>query len=199
MKSLLFLLLLPIFSVFGQDRFEVENIGFSIQVPKGWTISEEKEVLENIKKFDFNTKQLNELIVSDRGGLNLVTYTKYNPKKYAGIIPTIKIRVLNTNAKNIEDLLKSVEMSNVEAEKVLDDFTFAKKPSVVKISKNDAISFSVNFKLKNANNEYKINSDSYYILRKGYYISINFIEQLGKEDNSELFKTLVESIILRNQ
>ncbi|MNV90240.1 hypothetical protein D3C71_1846100 [compost metagenome] len=128
-----------------------------------------------------------------------MTYTKYNPKKYAGIIPTIKIRVLNTNAKNIEDLLKSVEMSNVEAEKVLDDFTFAKKPSVVKISKTDAISFSVNFKLKNANNEYKINSDSYYILRKGYYISINFIEQLGKEDNSELFKTLVESIILRNQ
>lgn len=198
MKSLLFLLLLPIFSVFGQDRFEVKNINFSIQVPHGWTVLEEKEVLENVKKFDFKTKQLNELISSDRDGLNLVTYTKYNPKTYAGIIPTVKIRILKTNAKNIESFLKSVEMSNAEAKKVLDNFTFSKKPSVVKVSKNEAVSFSVNFKLKKGSNEYKINSDSYYILRKGYYISINFIEQLGKEDNSELFKTLIESIISGN-
>jgi len=198
MKSLLFLLLLPIFSVFGQDRFEVKNINFSIQVPQDWTVLEEEEVLENVKKFDFKTRQLNELISSHGDGLNLVTYTKYNPKAYAGIIPTVKIRLLKTNAKNIGSFLKSIEMSNNEAKKVFGDFTFIKKPSVVKVSKDDAVSFSVNFKLKKGNNEYKINSDSYYILRKGYYISINFIEQLGKEDNSELFKTLIQSIVSGN-
>ncbi|THD30365.1 MAG: hypothetical protein DI588_16510 [Flavobacterium johnsoniae] len=198
MKSLLFLFLFPFFSVFGQERFEVKNINFSVQVPESWTILEEKEILENVKKFDFNTKQLKELISSDSDGVNLVTYTKYNPKTYAGIIPTIKIRMVKTNAKNIGSFLKSIEMSNTEAEKVFGSFTFTKKPSVVKVSKDNAVSFAVNFKLKKGSNEYKINSDSYYILRKGYYISINFIEQLGKEDNSELFKTLIGSIISGN-
>ncbi|WP_306567074.1 hypothetical protein [Flavobacterium lindanitolerans] len=198
MKSLLFLFLFPFFSVFGQERFEVKNINFSVQVPESWTILEGKEILENVKKFDFNTKQLKELISSDSDGVNLVTYTKYNPKTYTGIIPTIKIRMVKTNAKNIGSFLKSIEMSNTEAEKVFGNFTFTKKPSVVKVSKDNAVSFAVNFKLKKGSNEYKINSDSYYILRKGYYISINFIEQLGKEDNSELFKTLIGSIISGN-
>lgn len=196
MKALLLFLLFPIVTVYSQERFEVKNIGFSIQAPKDWEIAEEKDVLKNIEKFDFSKKQLNDLILTD--GLNLVTYTKYNPKKYAGIIPTIKIRVLKTNAKNIESLLKSVEMSNEEAKKMLIDFTFSKAPTVTKISNSDAVAFSVNFKLKNAGKEYKINSDSFYILRKGYYISINFIEQSDKEDNSKLFEMLAESIILEN-
>ncbi|MBC8643326.1 hypothetical protein [Flavobacterium lindanitolerans] len=76
MKSLLFLFLFPFFSVFGQERFEVKNINFSVQVPESWTILEGKEILENVKKFDFNTKQLKELISSDSDGVNLVTYTK---------------------------------------------------------------------------------------------------------------------------
>lgn len=197
MRTLLLFLLFPLVSIYSQERFEVKNIGFSIQEPKDWEIVEEQDILENIKKFDFNNKQLNDLISS--GGLNLVTFTKYNPKKYSGIIPTIKIRVLKTNAKNSEDLLKSIELSNAEAKKVLDDFAFSKKPTVIKISNNDAVAFSVNFKLKKNEKEYKINSDSFYILRKGYYISINFIEQLGKEDNSKLFEILTESIILENQ
>lgn len=196
MKTLLLLLVFPLIAVYSQERFEVKNIGFSIDTPKDWETAEEQDVLENIKKFDFSKKQLNDLISND--GLNLVTYTKYNSKKHAGIIPTIKIRVLKTNAKNIESLLKSVEMSNEEAKKMLIDFMFSKTPTATKISDNDAIAFSVNFKLKNAGKEYKINSDSYYILRKGYFISINFIEQLGKEDNSKLFEMLAASIILKD-
>lgn len=198
MRSLLLFLLFPLVTVKSQERFEVKNLGFSILTPQNWLKMEDKEGLENIKKYDFTKKQLDELILSDREGISLVSFSKYDPKKYAGIIPTIKIRLLKTNSKSIQSLLKSVEMSNEETKKVLEDFKFSRKPSIIRISNNDAVSFSVSFKLKNAGNEYIINSESYYILKSGYYISINFIEQPDKEDNSKLFETLAESIILEN-
>lgn len=54
------------------------------------------------------------------------------------------------------------------------------------------------FLLKNQGKEYEIKSNSYYILRKGYYISLNFIEEVGKENNNSLFEKLIQSIKLTN-
>ena len=48
--------------------------------------------------------------------------------------------------------------------------------------------------LDNNGKEYEIVSHSYYILLKGYFISLNFIEQVGKEENSKLFDEIFQSI-----
>lgn len=196
MRVLLFLLLLPILNAFSQERFEIKNIGFAMEAPENWLKIANTEVLNNLENYDFSEKQLNDFIKSNNSSLSFVTFTKHNPKVYAGIIPTIKVRALITESKNIQDFLKSVEKSNSEAKKTLEDFVFIEKPSAVKISNKDAIKFSVKFKLKNSGKEYEIVSRSYYFLRGGYYISLNFIEEFGKEDNTELFDKLIKSIII---
>jgi hypothetical protein len=192
--TLLFVLLSNTF--YSQERLEIKRIGFSIGIPKKWLSQDNTEVLNNLNNYDFTDKQINNLLKADNASVNLATYVKYDPKTYAGIIPTIKIRTRENKTTNLEDFLNEVQNSNIEAKKSLDDFRFIENPTIVELSKEKVVKFSVQFVLKNNNKTHIINSTSYYIPKNGYYISINFIEEYGKENNHELFEALIEGVSL---
>jgi hypothetical protein len=178
----------------SQEKFEIKGLGFSMDAPKDWIEMKNEEVLKNLDKYDLTTQQLKELLASNNSAASLATYTKYDPKKHAGIIPTIKINTRETDSKTIESFLKAVEGSTKEAMKTLENFRFTENPTAVKISNKDALKFTVRFTMKNGDRQYEIVSHSYYILLKGYFISLNFIEQSGKEDNGKLFDEVFQSI-----
>lgn len=184
------------FNSYCQEKLELKKLGFSMDLPKDWISINEDEIIKNLNKYDFTDKQLNELLKSNNSAVNISSYTKYDPKKHKGIIPTIKIRTISNPTKNSADFLKYVEASNESAKKALDNFRFVEKPSIIKISNQDVVKFSVKFSLKNAGAIYEIISNSYYIPKKGYYISLNFIEQMGKENNEQFFEKLIKSIQL---
>lgn len=165
-----------------------------MQPPKGWYEMKNEETLKNLEQFDLTDEQLEELLKTNTK--QLVTYTKYDPKKVAGIIPTIKVRTMETQNKTIESFVKAVAFSTEDAMKMLDNFRFTEKPVAVKVSGKDAVKFAVQFKMKNSGKEYEIISHSYYILLKGYFISLNFIEETGKEENTKLFEEIFQSIQL---
>jgi prolyl-tRNA synthetase len=178
----------------AQKRFEIKGFGFSMDAPKDWIEMKNDEVLKNLDKYDLTEEQLEELLASNNSAASLATYTKYNPKKYAGIIPTIKINTRETDSKTIESFRKAVESSTKEGMKTLENFRFTENPTAVKISNKDALKFTVQFTMRNGDKQYEIVSHSYYILLKGYFISLNFIEQAGKEDNGKLFDEVFQSI-----
>lgn len=198
------LILLPILFFFGivnsysQERLEIKKLGFSMDVPKSWISLNNDEILKNLDNFDFTDEQLEELLKSNNSSFNISTYTKYDPKKYNGIIPTIKIRTILNQTKDSKEFLKFVQDSNESAKKTYTNFRFIDNPSIVQISNKDVVKFSVQFLLKNQGKDYEIKSNSYYILRKGYYISLNFIEEVGKENNNSFFEKLIQSIKLTN-
>jgi hypothetical protein len=200
MKNILIVLLLTLSAVngFGQKRFEAKKLGFSIAVPKDWIAVENSDIVKNLNNYDFTQEQLDELLKSNNASVNLATFTKYDSKKVSGIIPTVKIRTNKNQTKSTADFLKFVESSSESAKKSLTNFRFIDNPSIIKISNSDVIKFSAQFSLKNGAIDYEIISNSYYIPKNGYYISVNFIEQVGKEDNSLLFDELVKSMILTN-
>lgn len=193
-KIILICAILSVFQAISQEKLEVQRFGFSIHAPKGWIEMKDEDILKNLNKFDLTDDQLEELLKSNHGAISLVTYSKYDPKKYAGIIPTIKIRAQQNPNSSIENFLKSVESSTEDAMKTLENFKFSEKPVAVKISNKNAVKFAVQFTMKSGGKEYEIVSHSYYILIKDYFISLNFIEQVGKEDNSKLFDELFQSI-----
>lgn len=194
--TLLFVLLSS--TIYCQERLDIKRIGFSIGIPKKWLSQNNTEVLNNLNNYDFTDKQISNLLISDGSSVSLATYVKYDPKTYPGIIPTIKIRTRENKTASLDDFLKQVQNSNIEAQKSLDDFRFIENPRIVELSKQKVVQFSVQFVLKNNNKPHIINSTSYYIPKNGYYISINFIEEYGKENNSELFEALIEGISLTN-
>ena len=178
------------------QRLELKSIGFSMDIPKDWISNNDEDIIKNLNEYDFTDKQLSELLKSNESGVNVATYTKYDSKKYAGIIPTIKIRTLSNPTTSNNEFLKFVVNTNENVKKALDDFRFVVKPSIIKISNQEVVKFSVKFSLKNAGNQYDIVSNSYYIPKDGYFISLNFIEQVGKEDNQKIFEELIRSIKL---
>jgi hypothetical protein len=200
MKSnlLVVLFFFGVLNFYAQDRLEIKKLGFSMDVPKNWISINNDEILKNLDNFDFTDKQLEDLLKFNNSSFNISTYTKYDVKKYNGIIPTIKIRTILNQSKNSKDFLKFVQDSNESAKETYTNFRFIDNPTIVRISNNDIIKFSVQFLLKNHGKEYEIKSNSYYILRKGYYISLNFIEEVGKENNNSLFEKLIQSIKLTN-
>lgn len=184
------------FSFQAQDKFEVKEIGFSMKVPLDWIEVKNKEVLDNFDNFDFTEEQKRKLLSSSNSANELVTYYKYHPSKFNGIIPTIKIRTRNVNSKSIAEFLKVIEASNNEVSKTLKNFEYHKKPEVITVSDKQVVSFSVKFLLNHNGKESSVVSKSYYVLKNGYYISINFIEELYKENNDVLFNELVGTIHL---
>lgn len=199
MKSKLFAVIFffGVLNFYAQDRLEIKKLGFSMEIPSNWISVNNDEILKNLDNYDLSDKQLEELLKSNNSSFNISTYTKYDSKKYNGIIPTIKIRTILNNSSNSAEFLKFVQNSNESAKKALTNFRFIESPVIAQISNNDVVKFSVQFTLINQGKQYEIKSNSYYILRKGYYISLNFIEEIGKEDNSVLFEKLINSIELK--
>jgi hypothetical protein len=115
-------------------------MGFSMNSPEGWYEMKNEEILKNLEEYDLTDEQLQELLKTN--SKQLVTYTKYNPKKVAGIIPTIKVRTMVTQSKTIESFKKETELSTKDAMKVLDNFRFIEKPIAVKVSGKDALKFA---------------------------------------------------------
>lgn len=182
----------------SQEKFEVSEIGFSINVPKGWLKIENNEVLENLKSFDFTKTQLEEMLASNNSSYDLVTYVKYHPSKYKGLIPTIKIRTRNVESKSIEEFLKVIEVANLETRKTLNNFEYINEPELYNISGINVVKFSSRFSLINDSIQYTAISYSYYILKSGYYISVNFIEDYKINANMKLYAKLAKSISLDN-
>jgi hypothetical protein len=174
----------------------VKEIGFSMKIPVDWLEMKNNEVLDNLDNFEFTEKQKRNLLSSNNSANELVTYYKYHPSKFNGIIPTIKIRTRNVNSKTIAEFLKVIEASNNEVSKTFKNFEYQTKPEVITISGKEVVSFSVKFVLSHNGKESSVVSKSYYILKNGYYISINFIEELNKEKNDFLFNELLDSIKL---
>ncbi len=193
MKKILILCTFMCFNqVISQEKFEIKKIGFSMNSPNGWHVMKDEETLKNLEQYDLTDEQLDVLLKTNTK--QLVTYTKYDPKKVAGIIPTIKVRTMETRSKTIESFAKEVQLSTEDALKIFEDFMFTQQPIVVNVSGKKAIKFDVQFTMKNNGKEYEIVSHSFYILFKGYFISLNFIEQVGNDENSKLFDEIFQSV-----
>ncbi|WP_026725181.1 hypothetical protein [Flavobacterium sasangense] len=180
------------FQVISQEKFEIKKIGFSMNSPQGWHVIKDEEALKNLEQYDLTDEQLDLLLKTNTK--QLITYSKYDPKRVVGIIPTIKVRTMETKSNSIESFIKEVQSSTEDALKIFEDFRFTQQPIPINVSGKKAVKFDVQFTMKNNGKEYKIVSHSYYILLKGYFISLNFIEEVGKEENSKLFDEIFQSI-----
>jgi hypothetical protein len=180
------------FQVISQEKFEIKKIGFSMNSPHGWHVIKDEEALKNLEQYDLTDEQLDLLLKTNTK--QLITYSKYDPKRVVGIIPTIKVRTMQTKSNSIESFIKEVQSSTEVALKIFEDFRFTQQPIPINVSGKKAVKFDVQFTMKNNEKEYEIVSHSYYILLKGYFISLNFIEQVGKEENSKLFDEIFQSI-----
>lgn len=178
----------------AQEKFELKKIGFSVQPPKGWLSKKNDALLEKLNNPDLTDKELDELIKSDGTTLSFASYAKYPQEKYKGIVPSINIRTRQARYASDAEFLQLISKMASQAKSSVDNFRFIENPSLVSVSGKKAVKISVDFVLKINGKNQKITSHSYYILRDGYYILVNFLEEAGKENNGKLFFDMINSI-----
>jgi hypothetical protein len=182
-------------SIFSQEKFSNKQYGFSIDKPIGWIEADNKELLRNLDKFELTEENLTKFINDHKGSILLTSYYKYNPKTHAGLIPTIQFNVRVNGARNFNEFKNVMTQSANSFKNHFEDFEFAVTPTVVEISGVKAIYFVGKFSMQMHNGILmKVRSRTYAVPYGSYFFQLNFTDGQDKEDNSELFDSLIKTI-----
>jgi hypothetical protein len=205
MKKSSFLLIIITFfysiNVIAQKVFKDERYGFSMDEPKDWYVGDKKVLTQNLDKYELNEADLAKLIKDNKGSLLLSTFYKYDPKEFAGIIPTIQINVRQNPTQNFEQFNASISKSAESFKAIFPDFTLTVQPQVKEVNGIKSNYFVGNYTLvAKQGGAKKINVRCLAIPSASYFFQLTFIDELGDKANAELFDQLVNSIkITRNK
>ncbi len=178
----------------AQEHLELKQFGFAMDAPAGWFKSQDEGLVENIEKFDLTDAQQDKMLKSLDAASKFIAYHKYDPKKTRGIIPTINIAVRSTNLKSFEKFKLHIDRQGEQLSKILENFKDT--PAEVVVIDGTKIWISTaTYNLKDPTSKnVKLYTRMLYIYRGNYYITINFIEEVDKENNSALFDEVQKSI-----
>lgn len=190
-----FLCLLTI-TCFSQEYLELKQFGFSLQKPKDWHESGEASCLENTKKYDWDDKQWESIKKSHKGAINVVSFHKYEANQYSGIIPTINLTISSNPTKSQEQFKQMVTNGQAQFKTMFDHFKITEALKEITIDGKKALICSSSYVIKGQNGPIKLNLKMLYIAKGLSYYTLNFIEEEGKEDNTAVFRTLVNTIKL---
>lgn len=193
MKHIIFLLLLNNFA-FSQDVFKNETLGFEMKFPKNWNKAKEGQSLENIKgQIKLSPEKLQEIIVENKGTLEVVTFYKYPVATTAGIIPTIKVNFRKNFTQSFDVFKKQITASFLQIKDVFPDFKFSTNPYKTEISGLDCVSAVCSYTIKTKNSEELVKITVYAIPVKDQFYQITFMDS-EEEDNEILYQELAQSI-----
>lgn len=198
MKQIIYSLIICLFSLqgaFGQEKFENKQYGFSMTEPENWIEADNKELLKNLDKFELTEKELTKFINDHKGSVLLTSFYKYNPKTHAGLIPTIQVNVRVNPTRNFSDFTNVMTQSANSFKQYFEDFSFEVEPKAIEISGIKSIYFVGKFSMQTQNGGImKVRSRTYAIPYGSYLFQLNFTDGQEKEDSSELFDKLIQSI-----
>lgn len=198
MKSVLFGLMLFLgisINTSAQKTFKDDVYGFSMHEPKDWLIASNEFRLANLEKLKMNETAKSEAIKSNKGSLLLTSFYKYDAKKYAGLIPIIQINVRTNPTKTFEQFSSAMMQSASGFKNYFPDFKLIKEPSVIEINGTKAVYFIGTYTLSSKSGMVmNVRSRTYAIPNGEYFFQLNFTDEQGNENDTQLFDELVRSI-----
>ena len=187
--------------VYGQELFKDETFGFQIEEPKKWFEATNQDLINNLSKFELSDKSHSKMLSDHNGSIMLISYYKYDPKKYDGLIPTIQINVRSKQNNNFQEFKNDIINSSNGFKKHFPDFKFIVEPSELDINGTKSVYFIGEFTMKTQYGELlKVRSRTYAIPQKDYFFQLNFTDSSEKKlDCSHLFDELVRSVKVYNK
>ncbi len=164
----------------SQEVYTNEKYGFSVQGPKGWSVINYKDISVDLRKSH---------------GQQFITYYKNPNNTEEQINPTILIFVVANRFKSIEDFNKKITRRRFN--KNLEDYNVKKRPSLINIDGKYGAYEIATYTFINKNNDYlKVWRRSYAFPTKDYLFYISFVDKKDSEENTAIFKSLIQSIKL---
>lgn len=198
MKNFKFLILIFVANIsYSQNVFKNESIGFSIEQPSEWIKAKEGEIIENLKSnIKLDEKVLMEILVQNKGTIQVVSFYKYPIETTAGVIPTIKVSLRTNPHKNFADFRKSIEESFIGIKNVFPDFKYTSEPGESIIDGKKCLTASCIYTLTGKGGTAKVNIIVYAIPVKDQFYQVTLMDT-EEDNNTELFKKIVNTIMIQ--
>ncbi len=178
-----------------KNRYENESYGFSMDEPEGWIWANNEDLKQNLSKLDLDDKKLLTIIKDHKGSLLLMSFYKYDPMTYSGLIPALQVNVREKRNKDFEVFKSHVVKSANGFKDLYTDYQFIDTPKEIKVNNIKSIYFSGKFTMKTQKGEqYRVRSKTYVIPYKEFYFQITLTDGVLTEDCTALFEELIESI-----
>jgi len=198
MKKITFLLIsfVGLYNLYSQNQITNPQFAFKIDEPIHWIEGTNKELFDNIKKFELTEEERVKILTDHNGSINISTYFEFDPKSHAGLIPTFQVNVRLNDTRNFEQFKAAMARSANSMESYFKDFKYIDEPQTVEISGIKSFMFSAKFTMTQKNgNVLKARSKTYAIPFGKYFFQINFTDgQDKKDDRSKLFKKMIQSM-----
>lgn len=195
-KRLLLALLFTVSVGRAQERFEDKEVGFSMERPANWEISEPGEALDNAReKLALDPLLLNKVIEEHKGVVEVVTFMKYAPDKHNGVIPTVKVNLRSMPQMPTYRFKASIADSFRSFKSTFSDFAFIKEPEAIEVDGFYTVHAIFSYSLKTRVGVEKVKVWVYALQRKNNFLQVSFMDG-EKEDNSATYERLLQSIRL---
>ena len=198
MKTFTITIILSILFLSCNSQSEKTKIdGFDIPKPKNWIDQSELSLKDNLSKYDLSDEEISELLKNNKESVPVVIYTKYDPSKFSGPIPTIQVLLRPNNSKNINSFKKMMQLSLDQIADAFSNFQILSPLEIIEIDGFEALKFISQFDMPFSETEsYTIRSWSYAIPFGKHFYQINFSDT-ESEDSEEIYSKLINEIKLK--
>jgi hypothetical protein len=182
-------------NILGQERITMNAFGFSVMPPEGWFISQNDKAKDNFNQFDLTEVERGKLLKGIAAGSSFVAVHKYDPNVAYGMIPTVNIMITPTTIKTFESFKKSFD-APVNYPDIIQNYKTVSIKEVI-LAGNKALQVSNTYDIKDPTGVMvPLKNKTTYFYFGTYFISITFVEQVGKEDNADVYDAMLQTILL---
>ena len=187
--SIALLVVFTAVSCFSQAKFP----SITFEKPANWIERTDFQRQENLQKYEFSDEQLTKQVEIDKTSRFLAVIYRDDPKKVAGIIPTIQVLIRPLPNITFERFKTTVVSSLFEAGAV-DNLKLVGDVETPTVSGVRSVMFNTTFDLKAENLIYTIRNRNYAIPRGKYFIQISMSDENDEDWTETEFSAFIESV-----
>ena len=192
-QSLITLVFLAFFGTCVAQSTDIGITEIKVPLPKSWKNKSDLEVSKNLFKFDFEEKDLQNMLAQHNSNIPVAIYMKYDPSEYAGIIPTIQVNLRPNNTPNFDIFKAMMQQSMSQMGDYFKNFEVISPMQDIMVGGIKGVMFLAKFNLTNGVDVWTIRSWTYAVPVGDYFYQINFSDT-ADENCEDLYNELLKDI-----
>lgn len=176
-----------------EKSVNLERYGVSFRAPNGWFVSRHEKIAENIRKLDGAKEDIRSILASHHGSIVVATYSRYDPRGRAGVIPTINV-LGRSNPHNTFEAFRDMIGANAHSMRsVLRNYVLKAAPTERTLAGRRVVDFTAEFEISTEKGgSYTVSSTTYAIPCGDIFLQVSMSESLPAK-HSKVFEHFMGS------
>jgi hypothetical protein len=180
----------------GQERVS-SPLGFSMQQPTAWNGIDKGMLDENVRKLDLTDEARAKMVSSTNNSVVVMAFTKYDPTKKPGVIPTIQVRMLPNPVPDFPTFMEAIVRNMSPGKVPFESYEFIEQPKEISLSGFRTVNIHSRYVLHTQDGQtLNVRTRIYAVPYGKQFFQITFMDDPKDEDCTMEFDALVKTIKL---